>query len=120
MRFNKAKCKLLHLGQGNSGYAYRLEEKLIESSPAEKDLEVPLDKKVDMNQQCELAPWKASSTMDCMTALKEGWQQGEEGDYPSLLFPHDDLMWSTSSRSGAPSTRKMWSSWSRSRRGPWR
>ncbi|GAB0185556.1 hypothetical protein GRJ2_001020900 [Grus japonensis] len=37
-RFNKAKCKVLHLGQGNSQYQYRLRDERIESSPEKKDL----------------------------------------------------------------------------------
>ena len=45
MKFNKAKCKVQHLGQGNHQYEYRLSDKWIESRVVEKDLRVLVDEK---------------------------------------------------------------------------
>ena len=38
MRFNKAKCKVLHLGHGNPHYQYKLGDERIEHTPAKKDM----------------------------------------------------------------------------------
>jgi len=52
MRFNKAKCKVLHMGRDNPKQKYRLGGEWVDSSPEEKDLGMLVDEKINMTRQC--------------------------------------------------------------------
>ena len=73
MRFNKAKCKVVHLGRDNPCYQYKLGAVGMEHRPAQKHLGVLVDGKLDMSQQCALAAQKANCTL---AASKEVWLAG--------------------------------------------
>ncbi|GAB0206782.1 cAMP-dependent protein kinase inhibitor alpha [Grus japonensis] len=63
MKFNKAKCKVLHMGRGNPKPSYRLGREWMMSSPVEKDLGMLGDENLNVSRQCALVARKANHVL---------------------------------------------------------
>ncbi|GAB0181904.1 cAMP-dependent protein kinase inhibitor alpha [Grus japonensis] len=84
MKFNKAKCKVLHVGRCNPKHNYRVGREWIESSPEEKDLEMCIEEKLSIDSAvCTHSP---ESQLCPGLHQKKCDQQVEGGDSAPLLL----------------------------------
>ncbi|GAB0191304.1 mitochondrial enolase superfamily member 1 [Grus japonensis] len=109
MKFNKAKCKVLHVGRHNPKHNHRLGKEWMKSSPEEKDFGG-----VGGREAQHEPAMCANCVLGCIpSSMPSRSREGILPLYSTLLRPPC----SAASSSGVPRTRRTWSCWSESRGG---
>ncbi|XP_056343063.1 triadin isoform X5 [Oenanthe melanoleuca] len=91
MKFNNAKCEVLHLVWRSPKTNFRLGREWKETSPGEKDLGLLVEEKLDMTQQCVLAVKKDICILGCIKSrVVSTSKEMIVSLYSALVRPHLD------------------------------
>ena len=84
MKFNKGKCRVLHLGRKNPMHQYRLRADLLE-----RELGMLEDDKLTVSQPCALVAKKDSGVLGCIRrSVASRWREVLLPLYSALVRPH--------------------------------
>ena len=88
MRFNKSKCRVLHVGRNNHMNQYRLGADLLDRSSAE-DLGVLVGNSLAVSQQCALVAKGANGILECIEkSMASKMREVILPLYSTLVRPH--------------------------------
>ncbi|GAB0177111.1 mitochondrial enolase superfamily member 1 [Grus japonensis] len=115
MKFNKDKCKVLHLGKHNPGVQHSLGSAWLESSSVERDLVVLVNSKLSMNEQCAAPAKNINKMLDCIN-------KGNISRDKDVIIPLYSELVRPNLQYGvqfwSPLYKEMWTGWRGSKEGP--
>ena len=89
MKFNRDKCKVLHLGKRNQLHSYKMGDTWLSKTTSEKDLGIVVDHKLNMSQQCDVDTKKANAILGCINrSIVSRSHEVLVPSYSALVRPH--------------------------------